>query len=91
MYVLNVKSNGKACTFIFRAVYDGDECEKFQQRLAARIKSHDKEIERMCNYHYQGFIDSIRELQQVSGDAAALKVSLGLILKDIHFSQFSDI
>ncbi|XP_041370054.1 exocyst complex component 6B-like [Gigantopelta aegis] len=27
----------------------------------------------MCNYHYQGFIDSIRELQQVSGDAAALK------------------
>jgi len=28
----------------------------------------------MCNYHYQGFIDSIRELLKVSTDAAHLKV-----------------
>lgn len=46
------------------------------EKLDARIKGHDHEIERMCNYHYQGFIDSIRELQQVSGDATKLKVSI---------------
>ena len=45
------------------------------EKVDNRIKSHDHEIERMCNYHYQGFIDSIRELQQVSGDANVLKVS----------------
>ncbi|KAJ9592812.1 hypothetical protein L9F63_015503 [Diploptera punctata] len=48
----------------FRAIYDGDEHPKFMERLDARIKSHDRDIERMCNFHYQGFIDSIRELLQ---------------------------
>ncbi|CAE1254168.1 EXOC6 [Acanthosepion pharaonis] len=57
-----------------RAVYDGDDLDKFMQRLDCRIKNHDKEIERMCNHHYQGFIDSVRELLQVSNDAAKLKL-----------------
>eukprot|EP00106_Octopus_bimaculoides_P015146 XP_014782588.1 PREDICTED: exocyst complex component 6B-like [Octopus bimaculoides] len=57
-----------------RAVYDGDDLDKFMERLDSRIKNHDKEIERMCNHHYQGFIDSVRELLQVSNDAAKLKV-----------------
>ncbi|XP_011412112.2 exocyst complex component 6B isoform X2 [Magallana gigas] len=56
-----------------RAVYEGDELEKFKESLSDHIKNHDKEIERMCNYHYQGFIDSIRELLKVSCDAAQLK------------------
>ena len=60
--------------FYCRAVYEGDELEKFKESLGDHIKNHDKEIERMCNYHYQGFIDSIRELLKVSCDAAQLKV-----------------
>lgn len=66
----------KIKNFIFspRAVYDGNDVDYFMDKLGARIKDHDHEIERMCNYHYQGFIDSIRELQQVSGDATKLKV-----------------
>lgn len=59
----------------YRAVYDAHDVDLFQQKLQDRIKSHDHDIERMCNYHYQGFIDSVRELQQVSGDAANLKVT----------------
>ncbi|KAJ8874390.1 hypothetical protein PR048_025239 [Dryococelus australis] len=58
--------------FYSRAIYDGDEHQKFMERLDARIKSHDKDIERMCNYHYQGFIDSIRELLQVRSQAKKL-------------------
>lgn len=60
--------------FFFRAIYDGDEHQKFMERLDARIKNHDKDIERMCNFHYQGFIDSIRELLQVRSQANKLKV-----------------
>ena len=45
------------------------------EKLDARIKSHDKEIERMCNYHYQGFIESIRGLLQVRTDVETLKVN----------------
>ena len=61
--------------FYFRAVYDDNELDKFVELLDNRIKGHDREIERMCNYHYQGFIDSVRELLQVSTDAAHLRVS----------------
>lgn len=56
----------------FRAIYDGDEHTKFMEQLDARIKSHDRDIERMCNFHYQGFIDSIRELLQVRSQAQKL-------------------
>lgn len=58
----------------YRAVYESDELSRFMDRLDSRIKNHDKEIERMCNYHYQGFIDSIRELLLVGSDAEKLKV-----------------
>jgi len=56
-------------------VYDGDDPDVFLERLDLRIKAHDKEIERMCNYHYQGFIESIRSLLQVRTDADNLKVN----------------
>ncbi|KAL4231929.1 Exocyst complex component 6 [Mactra antiquata] len=65
-------SDGPLATTL-RAVYDDDELGKFVTLLESRIKSHDREIERMCNYHYQGFIDSVRELLQVSTDAAHLR------------------
>lgn len=54
------------------AIYDGDEHTKFMEQLDARIKNHDRDIERMCNFHYQGFIDSIRELLQVRSQAQKL-------------------
>lgn len=59
---------------VLRAIYDGDEHEKFLEKLDARISDHDREIEKMCNFHYQGFIDCIRELLQVRSKAQKLKV-----------------
>ena len=43
------------------------------ERLDARIKGHDKDIERMCNAHYQGFVDCIHELLKVRPQAEQLK------------------
>ncbi|GFR79650.1 exocyst complex component [Elysia marginata] len=78
-------SEGPLATTL-RAVYDGQDIEYFMEKLGDRIKSHDLEIERMCNYHYQGFIDSIRELQQVSGDATKLKVEIEGLNREIKTS-----
>ena len=61
--------------FYSRAIYDGHEHQKFMEKLDERVKTHDKDIERMCNHHYQGFIDSIRELLQVRSQAQELNVS----------------
>ena len=49
------------------------------EQLEKRIKHHDKEIERMCNTYYQGFIDSIRDLQLVRNQAKNLNVSIIVI------------
>ena len=60
----------------FRAVYDGEQHNEFMNKLEERIRGHDKDIERMCNYHYQGFIESVNELLKVRGEARKLKVFL---------------
>lgn len=61
--------------FFPRSVYDGQEHGLFMEKLDARIRNHDREIEKMCNHHFQGFVDSITELLKVRGEAQKLKVS----------------
>uniref|UniRef100_A0A8C6TD59 Exocyst complex component n=1 Tax=Neogobius melanostomus TaxID=47308 RepID=A0A8C6TD59_9GOBI len=56
-----------------RSVYDGQEHGFFMEKLDARIRNHDREIEKMCNHHFQGFVDSITELLKVRGEALKLK------------------
>lgn len=58
------------------------------EQLDARIKNHDRDIERMCNFHYQGFIDSIRELLQVRTQAQKLNVSRINIQADPNLLDF---
>ena len=59
---------------MFRTIYHDEEHEDFLKKLEARIKLQDKEIEKMCHRHYQGFIDAVRELLQVRGQANSVKV-----------------
>lgn len=57
-----------------RTIYHDNEHEKFLHKLQSRIKLQDKEIEKMCHWQYQGFIDAVRELLQVRGQANSVKV-----------------
>jgi len=45
-----------------------------EDKLEQIIRTHDRDIEKLCNAHYQGFIDSIRELLLVRSEAQDLKV-----------------
>uniref|UniRef100_A0A672S9C4 Exocyst complex component n=1 Tax=Sinocyclocheilus grahami TaxID=75366 RepID=A0A672S9C4_SINGR len=56
-----------------RSVYDGQDHGLFMDKLEGRIRNHDREIEKMCNHHFQGFVDSITELLKVRGEAQKLK------------------
>ncbi|XP_063963587.1 exocyst complex component 6B-like isoform X12 [Lytechinus pictus] len=58
---------------IFRAIQDGKGQQEFGEHLKARIADHDRDIERMCNFHYQGFVDSVGELLHVRAHAKKLK------------------
>ncbi|XP_053438699.1 exocyst complex component 6 isoform X4 [Nycticebus coucang] len=61
-----------------RSVYDDqpNAHKKFLEKLDACIRNHDKEIEKMCNFHHQGFVDAITELLKVRTDAEKLKVQV---------------
>lgn len=58
---------------VIRVIYEGDEYEDFMKKLEEQIRNYDKDIERMCNAHYQGFVDGIHELLQVRPQASRLK------------------
>lgn len=56
----------------FRTILEGNSHDQVSEQLESRIRSHDKDIERICNLYYQGFIDSIRELLLVKSQAQGL-------------------
>ncbi|KAL0275355.1 UNVERIFIED_CONTAM: hypothetical protein PYX00_003224 [Menopon gallinae] len=73
----------------FRSIYESDEHKKFMENLDNRIKNHDKDIERMCNYHYQGFIESIRELLRLKTQVHELNEELVRIDSELQSSTAS--
>ncbi|KAG8008893.1 Exocyst complex component 6 [Nibea albiflora] len=60
-----------------RSIYDDqpNAHKRFMEKLDARIRNHDREIEKMCNFHHQGFVDAITELLKVRADAEKLMVT----------------
>ena len=67
-----------------RSVYDNENLNVFQEGLESRIKLHEKEIERMCNKNYQGFIESVSELLKVQSEAKKLRVCKSLASHASH-------
>uniref|UniRef100_A0A8C9SWJ5 Exocyst complex component n=1 Tax=Scleropages formosus TaxID=113540 RepID=A0A8C9SWJ5_SCLFO len=72
-----IESTDTACVGpTLRSVYDDqpNAHKRFMEKLDARIRNHDREIEKMCNFHHQGFVDAITELLKVRADAEKLMV-----------------
>ncbi|KAB5555368.1 hypothetical protein PHYPO_G00033210 [Pangasianodon hypophthalmus] len=70
-----IESTDTACIGpTLRSVYDDqpNAHRRFMEKLDARIRNHDREIEKMCNFHHQGFVDAITELLKVRADAEKL-------------------
>ena len=70
----------------FRGVYESGQHELFLGRLEERIKRHDKDIEKMCSHHYQGFIESVRDLLRVRSQATQLKREVETVDKEMRAS-----
>lgn len=63
-------------SFDYRTIYHDNEQDRFGQKLESRIKLQDKEIEKMCSKHYQGFIDAVNDLLEVREQADSVKVCM---------------
>uniref|UniRef100_A0A3Q3MT61 Exocyst complex component n=1 Tax=Mastacembelus armatus TaxID=205130 RepID=A0A3Q3MT61_9TELE len=74
-----IESTDTACVGpTLRSIYDDqpNAHKRFMEKLDARIRNHDREIEKMCNFHHQGFVDAITELLKVRTDAEKLMVTV---------------
>uniref|UniRef100_A0A8K9V345 Exocyst complex component n=1 Tax=Oncorhynchus mykiss TaxID=8022 RepID=A0A8K9V345_ONCMY len=73
-WYLNVLSPLVTVTTFIISVYDDqpNAHKRFMEKLEVRIRNHDREIEKMCNFHHQGFVDAITELLKVRADAEKL-------------------
>lgn len=87
LYLLDIEGVDEYWGPTFRSIYEGDEHEKFMENLSARIKNHDKDIEKMCNYHYQGFIESICELLQLKTQVHEVNEELVQIDRELQESS----
>ncbi|XP_072311773.1 exocyst complex component 6 isoform X7 [Eucyclogobius newberryi] len=70
-----IESTETACVGpTLRSIYDdqANAHNRFMEKLDTRIRNHDREIEKMCNFHHQGFVDAITELLKVRADAEKL-------------------
>uniref|UniRef100_A0A3B3C7T0 Exocyst complex component n=1 Tax=Oryzias melastigma TaxID=30732 RepID=A0A3B3C7T0_ORYME len=70
-----IESTDTACVGpTLRSIYDDqpNAHKRFMEKLDTRIRNHDREIEKMCNFHHQGFVDAITELLKVRADAEKL-------------------
>uniref|UniRef100_A0A3P9I0Z2 Exocyst complex component n=1 Tax=Oryzias latipes TaxID=8090 RepID=A0A3P9I0Z2_ORYLA len=73
-----IESTDTACVGpTLRSIYDDqpNAHKRFMEKLDTRIRNHDREIEKMCNFHHQGFVDAITELLKVRADAEKLMVT----------------
>jgi hypothetical protein len=59
---------------LFRAIYDSGDVYKFGRELERRIAQYDKNILKMCTYHYQEFLDSVGQLKSVKDRCDEIKV-----------------
>lgn len=62
---------------VLRAIYDSGNVHKFARALERRIAHYDKNILKVCTFHYQGFLDSVSDLGGLRERSERLKAGPG--------------
>uniref|UniRef100_A0A7E4VMA7 Exocyst complex component n=1 Tax=Panagrellus redivivus TaxID=6233 RepID=A0A7E4VMA7_PANRE len=72
LYELETTDSG-SIGLVLRAIYDTGDVHKFSRALEQRIAHYDKNILKVCTYHYQGFIESMTQLNHLKDKCADVK------------------
>ena len=67
--ILNLFLDQTCIGTALKNVYTLGHVGRFQKKLEKRIRHQEREIERMCAFHYSHFVDAIEELSSIQGDA----------------------
>ncbi|WKX95838.1 hypothetical protein Q1695_012353 [Nippostrongylus brasiliensis] len=89
LYELETTDSG-SIGLVLRAIYDCGDVRKFSRALEHRIHQYDKNIQKVCSFHYQGFVDSMKELlllkercSDIKHDAAAIDAQIQAASEDL--------
>ncbi|CAI4223927.1 unnamed protein product [Auanema sp. JU1783] len=69
---------------VLRAIYDCGDVNKFTRALEHRIQQYNKNIERVCTFHYKEFVESMKVLLELRKQCDDIKVSDDYVMNDIH-------
>ncbi|CAD5234522.1 unnamed protein product [Bursaphelenchus xylophilus] len=72
LYELETTDSG-SIGLVLRAIYDSGDVHKFSRALSRRIAHYDKNILKVCTYHYQGFLDSVGDLSSLGDKSSVIK------------------
>ncbi|KAL3089211.1 hypothetical protein niasHT_021155 [Heterodera trifolii] len=73
LYELETLSDSSSIGLVLRAIYDSGDVHKFTHALEKRITHYDKSILKVCTHHYQGFLDSIKQLRGLKEKCAEIR------------------
>uniref|UniRef100_A0A914CIF4 Exocyst complex component 6 n=1 Tax=Acrobeloides nanus TaxID=290746 RepID=A0A914CIF4_9BILA len=72
LYELETTDSG-SIGLVLRAIYDTGDVHKFARALERRIAHYDKSILKVSTYHYQGFMDSMKQLSGLGDKCLDIK------------------
>ena len=59
---------------VCRAIYDGGNVDRFVSALQQKIRHYDRDIERLCSFHFNGFIEAVQEVLTLREQCRSLRV-----------------
>ncbi|KAL3981604.1 Exocyst complex subunit Sec15-like family protein [Acanthocheilonema viteae] len=83
LYELETTDSGSV-GLVLRAIYDCGDVHKFARALEHRIHHYDKSIQRICSYHYQGYVDAMKQLLQLKTQSLEIKDEVNAVDHNIQ-------
>ncbi|KAK6732570.1 hypothetical protein RB195_016751 [Necator americanus] len=83
LYELETTDSG-SIGLVLRAIYDCGDVRKFSRALEHRIHQYDRNIQKVCAFHYQGFVDSMKELMLLKERCTEIKYDAVTISSQIQ-------
>ncbi|CAL2051197.1 unnamed protein product [Caenorhabditis brenneri] len=72
LYELETTDSG-SMGLVLRAIYDTGDVQQFARALQQRISHYDKNIQKVCSFHYQSFVDAMQELMKLKEQCQDIK------------------
>ena len=76
--ITDLVSSDAQIASVIRTVYENKQQESFLESIEQFLEENQAEIEKICNFHYEDFINSVNESLLVKEESTQLRCELDL-------------